>query len=67
MRGVVFATVYATAISVFGGTTQIFVAWLMHVTGNNLAMSWYLMFATAICLIAMFMMEETAPVRAAKP
>ena len=67
VRGVVFATVYATAISVFGGTTQIFVAWLMHVTGNNLAMSWYLMFATAICLIAMFMMEETAPVRAAKP
>jgi len=67
VRGVIFATVYATAISVFGGTTQIFVAWLMHVTGNNLAMSWYLMFATAICLVAMFLMEETAPVRAGRP
>ena len=63
VRGVVFATVYATAIAVFGGTTQIFVAWLMHVTGNNLAMSWYLMFATALCLVAMFAMKETAPVR----
>ena len=66
VRGVVFATVYATAISLFGGTTQIFVAWLMHVTGNNLAMSWYLLFATAVCLIAMFAMEETAPVRLAR-
>src|SRR6185437_15317487 len=63
VRGVVFATVYATAISLFGGTTQIFVAWLMHVTGNNLAMSWYLLFATAEC---MFAMEETAPVRLAR-
>jgi len=66
VRGLVFATVYATAISVFGGTTQIFVAWLMHVTGNNLAMSWYLLFATGLSLIAMFLMEETAPVRIAK-
>ncbi len=66
VRGLVFATVYATAISVFGGTTQIFVAWLMHVTRNNLAMSWYLLFATALSLIAMFLMDETAPVRTAK-
>jgi len=64
VRGVIFATVYATAIAVFGGTTQAFIAWLNEVTGNPLAMAWYLMAVTAASLAAMLLMAESAPVRA---
>src|SRR3984957_4400387 len=47
VRGVGVATIYATAVAVFGGTTQPIVAWLDHVTGNPLAIAYYLMFGTA--------------------
>jgi MFS family permease len=62
VRGVIFATVYATSIALFGGTTQPLIAWLIHVTGNPLAPSWYLVFATLLSVIAMLMMTESAPV-----
>jgi len=59
----VFATVYAVAIASFGGTAQIVVTWLLHVSGNPLAPAWYLLFAATIGLIAMSLMPETAPVK----
>ncbi len=66
VRGVIFSTVYATAIAVFGGTTQAFVTWLNAVTGNPLAMAWYLLVVTALSLVAMYLMVESAPVRLAE-
>lgn len=63
IRGGAFATIYAVAIAVFGGTAQLVVTWLLHVTGNDLAPAWYLLFATAIGLAAMTMMRETAPIK----
>jgi MFS family permease len=63
IRGGAFATVYAVAIATFGGTAQLVVTWLIHVTGNALAPAWYLLFATAIGLGAMALMRETAPVK----
>jgi hypothetical protein len=48
---------------VFGGTTQAFVTWLNYVTGNPLAMAWYLLAVTAASLVAMILMVESAPVR----
>jgi MFS family permease len=65
VRGGVFATVYAIAIAVFGGTTQPVIAWLIHVTGNPMAPSWYLFAATLLSLVAMYLMAETAPIRLA--
>ena len=65
VRGGIFATVYATSIAVFGGTTQPVIAWAIHATGNPLAPAWYLALFTAASLIAMFAMAESAPVRAA--
>lgn len=59
IRGVGTATVYATAVAVFGGTTQPIVAWLGHVTHNPLAIAWYLMGATVIALVASVLMAET--------
>jgi MFS family permease len=63
IRGGVFATVYAVAIASFGGTAQLVVAWLLHVSGNPLAPSWYLLLAAAVGLIAMSLMPETAPIK----
>jgi MFS family permease len=61
IRGGAFATIYAVAIATFGGTAQLVVAWLTHVTGNALAPAWYMLFASAVGLVAMTMMRETRP------
>jgi MFS family permease len=63
IRGGVFATIYAVAIASFGGTAQLVVTWLLHVSGNPLAPSWYLLLAATVALIAMGLMPETAPIK----
>ena len=66
IRGGVFATIYAVAIASFGGTAQLVVTWLLHVTSEPLAPSWYLLVAEVAGLIAMSFMPETAPVKTGK-
>ena len=66
IRGGVFATIYAVAIATFGGTAQLVVTWLLHVTADPLAPSWYLLVAATVGLIAMGLMPETAPVKLAE-
>jgi MFS transporter, MHS family, citrate/tricarballylate:H+ symporter len=63
IRGGVFATIYAVAIATFGGTAQLIVTWLLHISGNPLAPAWYLLLAATVALIAMGLMRETAPVK----
>jgi MFS family permease len=63
IRGGVFATIYAVAIATFGGTAQLVVTWLLHVTGDPLAPSWYLLLAAIVGLVAMGLMPETAPAK----
>jgi MFS family permease len=63
VRGRAFATIYAVAIATFGGTAQLIVNWLIHVTGNALAPAWYMLFAGAVGLGAMVLMRESAPGR----
>jgi MFS transporter, MHS family, citrate/tricarballylate:H+ symporter len=65
IRGGVFATIYAVAIATFGGTAQLVVTWLLHVSGNPLAPAWYLLLAATVALVAMALMRETAPVKLA--
>lgn len=63
IRGSSFGTVYAVSIAAFGGSAQLIVTWLMHLTGNPLAPAWYLI-ASGVCgTIANALMLETAPVR----
>jgi MFS family permease len=57
------AMIYALAISVFGGSTQFFVAWLIRATGNPMAPAWYMFCGVAIGLAALWRLPETAPVR----
>jgi MFS family permease len=61
VRSATLATIYAVAISIFGGTTQFGVTWLIHATGDPMMPAWYLLIATVVGVIAMAMMDETAP------
>jgi MFS transporter, MHS family, citrate/tricarballylate:H+ symporter len=63
IRGSAFAIVYSIAISVFGGTTQFVVTWLIHVTGSALAPAWYLVAATAVAQVALMLIPESAPAK----
>jgi MFS family permease len=60
-RSATLALVYALAITIFGGTTQFNVTWLIHATGNAMAPAYYLLVAACTGLIAMALMDETAP------
>ncbi|WP_194473201.1 MFS transporter [Bradyrhizobium sp. CCBAU 51753] len=63
IRGGAFATTYAFAIAIFGGTAQPIVTWLIHLTGSALAPAWYMLVASAVGLCAMLMIPETAPLK----
>jgi MFS family permease len=64
VRSTGFGTIYALSSAVFGGTTQLVVTWLIHVTGSSIAPAWYLIGATAVGQIAFMLFPETAPARA---
>ncbi|MEO5597553.1 MAG: MFS transporter, partial [Novosphingobium sp.] len=63
VRARVFALVYSLPVALFGGTTQMVVTWLLHVTGDPMSIAWYLTGVTFIGLLAMLAMRESAPVR----
>jgi MFS family permease len=65
VRSAGIAITYALAISVFGGSTQFFVAWLIRATGNPLAPAWYMFSGVIIGLLALSQLPETAPAKAA--
>lgn len=63
IRSGAVATVYAFAISIFGGSTQFALTWLLDVTGNPLAPAFYWTAASVIGLTAMVLVRESAPVK----
>jgi MHS family citrate/tricarballylate:H+ symporter-like MFS transporter len=63
IRSGTLAIVYAVATSVFGGSTQFIVAWLIGVTGDVLAPAYYWTGAMAIGLMAIVLIKESAPCR----
>ncbi|MDE2465098.1 MAG: MFS transporter, partial [Alphaproteobacteria bacterium] len=62
VRAMVFGTVYSFAIAVFGGSTQLVITWLIHISGSVMAPAWYLMVAVAIGQVALMLFPETAPI-----
>ncbi|MBO0749733.1 MAG: MFS transporter, partial [Porphyrobacter sp.] len=66
VRARAFALVYAIPVAAFGGTTQLVVTWLLHVTGAPMAIAWYLTAISVLGLFAMIAMRESAPVRLAR-
>lgn len=65
-RSAALGTIYAVAISMFGGTTQYTIKWLTDWSGNPLAPFLYMSGALAIGIVAMALMTETAPARLAR-
>ncbi len=63
IRSGAVATIYAFAISIFGGSTQFVIKLLIDRTGNPLAPAYYWTGAAIVGLIAMILVAESAPVR----
>ena len=63
VRARAFALVYSVPVAVFGGSTQLVVTWLLHITGNPMSIAWYLTAIVAIGLMAMMAFRESAPVK----
>jgi hypothetical protein len=42
---------YAIGTTVFGGTTQFVVAWLLERTGNSMVPAWYMLVMTIVAII----------------
>jgi MFS family permease len=61
IRSGAVGTIYALSITVFGGTTQLALAWLIGITGNPLVPAFYMMGALALGVIAAVLLRETAP------
>lgn len=58
-----FALVYALPVAIMGGTTQMVVTWLIHVSGDPLAVAWYPIGALIVGVIATYLLSESAPAR----
>lgn len=56
VRATCLSICYALAISVFGGATQFIVTWLLNVTHDPMAPSWYLVFANVLSVIALLIL-----------
>ncbi len=63
IRSGAVATIYAFAISTFGGSTQFVITWLIGATGDPLAPAYYWSAAAALGLLAMTFVRETAPIK----
>jgi MFS family permease len=63
IRSGVVATVYAFAISIFGGSTQFVISWLIRATGSPLAPAFYWSAAIFLFLLAAFALPESSPVK----
>jgi MFS family permease len=62
IRSTTLSLVYAIAATVFGGTTQLVVTWLMAATGDPVSPGWYIVVTSLISLVAMAMLPETRDV-----
>ena len=46
--------VYALGVTIFGGTTQFVVAWLIDLTGNPMVLAWYQLAATLASIVGVW-------------
>lgn len=58
-----FSLIYALPITIFGGSTQLFLTWLLKATGTPMSIAWYLAGVQLIGLAAMVILPESAPRR----
>ncbi len=58
-RALGMSIAYAVGVSVFGGTTQFIITWLIAATGNPAAPAWYVTGTSVITVLAMSALPET--------
>jgi MHS family citrate/tricarballylate:H+ symporter-like MFS transporter len=63
IRSGTVAIIYAFAISIFGGSTQFLITWLIRVTGSPMAPGWFWTAAALVFVIAAMALSESAPVK----
>jgi predicted branched-subunit amino acid permease len=66
IRSTGLSLVYAISTSVFGGTTQFVVTWLLAVTHNPLTPAYYVMAMSVLGVWAMWMLPESRGVDVTK-
>jgi MFS family permease len=59
VRATGLGIVYAVGVSLFGGTTQFVITWLLGVTNDPVSPAWYVVATSLITLGAMFAMPES--------
>ena len=62
VRSTGLSLVYAIGTSVFGGTTQFVVTWLLAVTHDPMAPAWYVVAVSVVSIAAMWMLPESRDV-----
>jgi MFS family permease len=60
VRAAGISLAYALTVTIFGGTTQFAIAWLIGVTEDPLAPAYYVIVSSAISIGAMMMLGETS-------
>jgi MFS family permease len=66
-RATALAIVYSVGVSLFGGSTQFVVTWLIGTTGNPVAPAWYVMAANCVAVLATMFLPETRPAQGRRP
>jgi hypothetical protein len=59
VRATGLSLTYSTGVAVFGGTATYVVTWLVGVTGNPLASTYYVMAANIVMLLAILAVRQT--------
>jgi MFS family permease len=59
IRATGLGVTYAIGVSLFGGTTQFVITWLLGVTQNPVSPAWYVVLTSLITLAAMLAMPES--------
>lgn len=63
IRSAGFGTAYSVAVALFGGSTQLVLTWLIHITGSGMMPAWYALGAALIAQVGIMMLPERAPFR----
>jgi len=58
LRSTGLGVAYNLAVMIFGGFAQLFVTWLIEVTGSPIAPSFYVVFGAALGLVASLFLVE---------
>jgi len=59
VRATGLSLVYAIGTSIFGGTTQFVVTWLLAITHDPMAPAWYVVVMSAVSTLAIWMLPES--------